>query len=85
MVIHRNPDQDEVIVPEELLDTLDFMPEMKAAWDKLTPGMKRNMCYWVGSGKTVATRAKRVAEILRRSETGHAWFAKAPQTTSGRA
>ena len=77
VVIHRNPDQDEVIVPEELLDTLDFMPEMKAAWDKLTPGMKRNMCYWVGSGKTVATRAKRVAEILRRSETGHAWFAKA--------
>lgn len=57
-------------VPEELADTLDFFPEMKKAWDKLTPGMKRSMCYWVGSAKTTATRAKRVAELLRRSENG---------------
>jgi len=44
---------------------------MKAAWDKLDPGMQRNMFYWVGSAKTVPTRAKRVAELLPRFETGY--------------
>ena len=58
-------------LPEELAETLDFLPEMKTAWDQLSPGMQRSMCYWVGSAKTVATRAKRVAELLRRLETGH--------------
>lgn len=70
VVVRRNPDQNEVIIPEALQDTLDFIPEMKAAWDKLTPGMQRGMCYWVGSAKTEATRAKRVAELLRRFEAG---------------
>ena len=58
-------------IPEELAETLDFIPEMKAAWDKLTPGMRRNMCYWVGSAKTTPTKAKRIAELLRRFENGH--------------
>ena len=33
---HPNPSQ--VELPEELAETLDFIPEMKAGWDKLTPG-----------------------------------------------
>lgn len=70
----RNADQDEVIVPEELQETLDFMPEFNTAWKKLSAGTRRSMCFWVSSGKTVDTRAKRVAELLRRFETGHAWF-----------
>lgn len=65
-----HPDPDRIDIPEALAETLDFMPEMKAAWDKLTPGMKRSMCYWVGSAKTEATKAKRVAELLRRFESG---------------
>ena len=66
----KHPTPDQLDLPEELAETLDFLPEMKAAWDKLTPGMKRSMCYWVGSAKTEATRAKRVAELLRRFEVG---------------
>lgn len=66
----KHPEPDKLDLPEELSETLDFLPEMKAAWDKLTPGMKRSMCYWVGSAKTEATRAKRVAELLRRFEAG---------------
>lgn len=65
-----HPDPDRIDIPEALAETLDFMTEMKAAWDKLTPGMKRSMCYWVGSAKTEATKAKRVAELLRRFESG---------------
>jgi len=66
-------------VPEELAETLDFIPEMKAAWDKLTPGMRRNMCYWVGSAKTTPTRAKRIAELLRRFESGYFQVGKGPE------
>jgi hypothetical protein len=68
--IWLDPEPDRVEIPEELAETLDFIPEMKTAWDKLTPGMQRNMSYWVGSAKTTATRAKRIAELLRRFETG---------------
>lgn len=71
MELWPDPEPDRIDIPEELSETLDFIPEMKAAWDKLTPGMKRSMCYWVNSGKTVPTRAKRVAELLRRFETGY--------------
>jgi Domain of unknown function (DUF1905)/Bacteriocin-protection, YdeI or OmpD-Associated len=70
VVLHRNPDQDEVIVPGALQDTLDFLPDMKAAWTELTPGMQRGMCYWIGSAKTAPTQAKRVAELLKRLEEG---------------
>lgn len=66
-----DPEPDRIDIPLALAETLDFIPEMKAAWDKLLPGMKRSMCYWVGSAKTEPTRAKRIAELLRRFETGH--------------
>lgn len=66
-----DPEPDRIDVPEELAETLDFIPEMKAEWDKLKPGMQRSLCYWVNSGKTVPTRAKRVAELLSRFETGY--------------
>ena len=54
----------------ELLGALggETMPEVKALWDKLLPGVKRNMCYWVRTGKTAPTRAKRIAELIRRIE-----------------
>lgn len=70
----RNPKPDDLVLPEELSETLDFMPEFKAAWDKLTPGTKRGMLLWVSSGKTIETRSKRVAELLRRFESGHPHF-----------
>ena len=66
----KQPNPDELKLPEALAETLDLLPEMKAAWDQLTPGMQRSMCYWVGSAKTEATQAKRVAELLRRFEAG---------------
>jgi len=68
--LRLDPEPDRFPIPEALAETLDFLPEMKAAWDALTPGMQRSMCYWVGSAKTEATQAKRVAELLRRFEDG---------------
>jgi hypothetical protein len=73
-----DPEPDRINMPEELAETLDFIPEMKAAWEKLTPGMKRGMCYWVGSAKTEPTKAKRIAELLRRFEAGNFQVGKGP-------
>ncbi len=75
-----DPEPDRINIPEALAETLEFLPEMKAAWDKLTPGMKRNMCYWVGSAKTEPTQAKRVAELLRRFEAGDFQVGKGRRT-----
>ena len=58
------------ILITSLFDRSEYIPEMKAAWNELSTGMKRNMCYWVGSAKTTATRAKRIAELLRRVDAG---------------
>lgn len=69
-----NTRPDEIELPEELSETLDFLPDFKRGWERIKPGMKRSILIWVNSGKTVPTRAKRVAEILRRFETGHEWF-----------
>jgi hypothetical protein len=73
-----DPEPDRINIPVELAETLDFIPEMKAAWDKLTPGMQRSMCYWVGSAKTAPTKAKRIAELLRRFESGDFQVGKGP-------
>jgi uncharacterized protein YdeI (YjbR/CyaY-like superfamily) len=78
--IWKHPNPDELDLPEALAETLDFLPEMKAAWYALTPGMKRSMCYWVGSAKTEATQVKRVAELLRRFEAGDLQVGKSRKT-----
>ena len=70
-----NEHPDEVLLSEELKGTIGFFPEFASAWNKLKPGMKRSICLWINSGKTTETRSKRVAELLKRSETGHPWFA----------
>lgn len=66
-----DPEPDRINIPEELAETLDFMPELKKIWDKLTPGMQRNVCYWVGSAKTTPTRAKRIADVMQKLESGY--------------
>jgi len=65
-----DPEPDHIHVPMDLSETLDFMPELKQAWEKVTPGLRRSMCLWIDSGKTAPTREKRIAEVLRRLENG---------------
>lgn len=76
-----DPEPDRLDIPAELAETLDFFPEFKEGWDAITTGMKRSMLTWINSGKTAPTRTKRVAELLKRFETGHAWFALKPGPT----
>ena len=60
----RVADQDEVEVPPALQEALSRNKTMRAAWDKLTAGKQRSLCYRVASAKTPATQAKRVAEVF---------------------
>jgi hypothetical protein len=64
--IYRNPNPDDIDIPEELTEAINMEPEAIRKFGKMTPGMKRNMAYWVNSGKLPETRAKRAVEILRR-------------------
>jgi hypothetical protein len=64
--IYRNPAPNEIDIPEELSAAIEMEPEAIRKFAKMTPGMKRNMVYWVNSGKLPETRVKRAVEILRR-------------------
>lgn len=64
--IYRNPNPTDIDIPEELSAAIEMEPEAIRKFAKMTPGMKRNMAYWVNSGKLPETRAKRAVEILRR-------------------
>ena len=64
--IYRNPNPTDIDIPEELTAAIEMEPEAVRKFAKMTPGMKRNMAYWVNSGKLPETRAKRAVEILRR-------------------
>jgi Domain of unknown function (DUF1905)/Bacteriocin-protection, YdeI or OmpD-Associated len=75
--LNTRPDQLEL--PAELSGTLDFFPDFRTAFEGLTLGAKRSIVLWIGQGKTVATRAKRVAELLKRFEEGHPWFLGRPR------
>ena len=60
----RVADQDAVEVPPALRAALDGNAAMAALWAGLTPGKQRSLAYRVGSAKTAATRAKRIAEVF---------------------
>lgn len=69
-----NPRPDEIPLPEELRETFEFLPDFKQGWERISPGMRRSICIWLNSAKTTPTRVRRIAELLRRFETGHEWF-----------
>lgn len=74
--IYRNPEPDAVEIPEELEAALELEPDAFQKFKNFTPGMKRNMVYWVNSGKQTETRIKRSLEILRRIMSGEMFGGK---------
>lgn len=55
-----------VEVPEALAAALDAAPAAKAAWEALSPSMRREYAGWVASAKRDETRASRVRQTLER-------------------
>lgn len=57
---------DDLPVPEEFQNKLDEIPDLKAAFDALTPGRKRAYLIHFGQAKQAATRASRVEQFIPR-------------------
>jgi uncharacterized protein YdeI (YjbR/CyaY-like superfamily) len=51
-------------MPEELQAKFDSMPELKTAFDNLTPGRQRQYMYHIGQAKRAATRTQRVEKYV---------------------
>ena len=51
-------------VPEELQQQFDAMPELKKAFDQLTPGRQRQYLHHIGDAKRADTRQKRVDKYI---------------------
>lgn len=51
-------------VPTELQEKFESMPELKTAFDKLTPGRQRQYLYHIGQAKRSATRTQRVEKYV---------------------
>jgi uncharacterized protein YdeI (YjbR/CyaY-like superfamily) len=51
-------------VPEELQARLDSAPELKAAFEALTPGRRKSYIFHVSSAKQAKTRAARAAKCV---------------------
>lgn len=51
-------------MPEELQAKLDAMPELKEAFNNLTPGRQRQYMYHIGQAKRAATRENRVEKYI---------------------
>jgi Domain of unknown function (DUF1905)/Bacteriocin-protection, YdeI or OmpD-Associated len=57
-------------IPEALTLTLAMFPTEQALFERLPISAQRNVCRWLNSAKTAPTLEKRVAEVLRRLQTG---------------
>ncbi|OEK74040.1 hypothetical protein AST06_06950 [Staphylococcus saprophyticus] len=51
-------------MPEELQAKLDAMPELKEAFNNLTPGRQRQYMYHIGQAKRAASRENRVEKYI---------------------
>lgn len=51
-------------VPEELQQQFDAMPELKVAFDQLTPGRQRQYLHHIGDAKRADIRQKRVDKYI---------------------
>ena len=54
----------EYVVPEELQVRLDAAPELKAAFEALTPGRRRSYIFHVSGAKQAKTRAARAEKCV---------------------
>lgn len=63
-------DQDEIVLPEELVEALDSDPELAGAFHKLTPGRQKSYVINLNSVKTTATRKSRIAKFREKIRAG---------------
>ncbi len=57
-------DQDRVDVPQALEDALKRRPDMRAVWERITPGKRRGLAHQVAQAKSSATIQRRIQEVM---------------------
>ncbi len=57
---------DALIVPPDLEDALDAVPQAKAAYEALIDSAKKQYLWWIQTAKRPDTRANRIEETVRR-------------------
>jgi uncharacterized protein YdeI (YjbR/CyaY-like superfamily) len=60
----------EYVVPEELLNEFDKMPELKTAFEALTPGRQRAYIFYFSSAKQPKTRIARIEKYMEQILNG---------------
>ncbi len=58
------------VVPDDLAAALAGDTTEAAGWERLAPSLKKQYLYWIGEAKRPETRARRVAEAVRRAPEG---------------
>jgi uncharacterized protein YdeI (YjbR/CyaY-like superfamily) len=64
------PEDGDLELPDELVGALGVDPELAEAFHNLTPGRRRSYVVALGSAKTSATRAARIAKFRERIIAG---------------
>jgi uncharacterized protein YdeI (YjbR/CyaY-like superfamily) len=55
---------DEITIPEEFKSRMEAMPDLREAFDKLTPGRQRDYCRHFAEPKQQATRESRIEKCI---------------------
>ena len=58
------------MVPDDLAAALAGDATAQEAWERLAPSHKKQYLYWIGDAKRPETRARRLAETVRRVREG---------------
>jgi len=57
-------DQDRVVIPEPLARELARDEDLRAAWERLSPGRRRGLVHPIHAARTAPTRDKRLREAI---------------------
>jgi uncharacterized protein YdeI (YjbR/CyaY-like superfamily) len=61
---------EDLLEPDALAAALDASPAARTTWDGFSPSARKMMLWWVIGAAREETKAKRIAEIVRRAELG---------------
>lgn len=67
-------DKDELVLPEELVWRMEENPELKAAFEALTPGRQRGYCLHFTGAKQSKTREARIEKCIPKIMAGLGFF-----------
>ena len=61
---------DALVVPADLKDALDAVPEARAAYEALADSARKQFLWWIHSAKRPVTRANRIKETIHKLSSG---------------